>query len=127
MPERLFPDGPNAVLPFSMSAGFETADVKGCITELPELAARVRIPVHITLGQYERAWSSGPRALADLASVFTASPRVVTQEQADATHLLSVGWTAPSYHLKVLSFAEECAVAATIRGSDPPYPPVRGR
>jgi hypothetical protein len=65
-------------------------------------------------------------ALADLASLFTASPRVVAVEQADATHNLSVGWTAPSYHLKVLSFAEECAIAreraATVPDSTPDIP-----
>jgi hypothetical protein len=111
MPEHLFPDGHDAALPFSMSPGFESPDVKRWTAELPRLAAAVRIPVHITLGEYERAWSSGPAALADLASLFTASPRVVAIEQADATHNLSVGWTAPSYHLKILSFAEECAIA----------------
>jgi hypothetical protein len=127
MPEYLFPDGPEAALPFSMSPGFDHPDMKGWTAELPRLAARVRIPVHITLGQYERAWNSGPEALADLASLFTASPRVVASEQADATHNLSVGWTAPSYHLKVLSFAEECAVARERAVAETPPSPEAGR
>jgi len=49
-------------------------------------------------------------ALAGVAAMFTGSPRVVTLSQADASHNLSVGWTALSYHLKILSFAEECAI-----------------
>jgi hypothetical protein len=43
--------------------------------------------------------------------LFTASPRVVTEEQADGGHNLSLGLSALAYHLKVLSFAEECVLA----------------
>jgi pimeloyl-ACP methyl ester carboxylesterase len=127
MPEYLFPDGPDAALPFSMSPGFDHPDMKGWTAEFPRLAATVRVPVHITLGQFERAWDSGPEALADLASLFTASPQVVTAEQADATHNLSAGWTAPSYHLKVLSFAEECAVARERAAAETPPSPEADR
>jgi pimeloyl-ACP methyl ester carboxylesterase len=74
----------------------------------PELAARVKVPVHYTLGDHERWWRTGRAALADIAGLFTASPRVVTDEQAQGGHNLSVGLSAASYHLKVLSFVEEC-------------------
>ena len=96
--------------------------MKEWVAEFPKLAGCVRIPVHYTLGEYERVWSNGPKALADVASMFTASPRVVTAEQADASHNLSIGWTAQSYHLKILSFAEECAIARE-RASTPPRRP----
>lgn len=79
--------------------------------EFPEHAARVRIPVHFTLGDHEKVWWSGPEALADLAALFTGSPRVVVEEQRDGGHNLSLGLTAMAYHLKILSFAEECIVA----------------
>jgi hypothetical protein len=123
-PEFLYPDGADRSLPFTASPDYEGADVRGWIAEFPRLAARVRIPVHYTLGEYERVWDSDAAALADVASMFTASPRVVTLSQADASHNLSVGWTALSYHLKTLSFAEECAIArvrvsATGRGNAP--------
>jgi pimeloyl-ACP methyl ester carboxylesterase len=111
MPESLYPDGAEASLPLAPGPGYEGTDVRGWPGEFPALAARVRIPVHYTLGQYERVWSSDAAALADVAAMFTASPRVVTLSQADASHNLSVGWTALSYHLKILSFAEECAIA----------------
>jgi hypothetical protein len=71
---------------------------------------------------------------ADIASLFTASPQVVTAEQPDAGHNLSVGLSAMAYHLKVLSFAEECALAREYFDSAPrtranpgPTPLTRGR
>jgi pimeloyl-ACP methyl ester carboxylesterase len=127
-PEFLYPDGADTSLPLAPGPDYEGTDVRGWIAEFPRLAARVRVPVHYTLGQYERVWSSDAAALADVGSLFTASPRVVTLSQADASHNLSVGWTALSYHLKVLSFAEECAVArvrasATAQGNAPDKSP----
>jgi hypothetical protein len=70
--------------------------------------SQVSVPVHITLAEYERVWRNGPEALADLGSLFTAAPRVVLNEQAGAGHNTSVGRTALAYHLRVLSFVEEC-------------------
>jgi hypothetical protein len=67
--------------------------------------------VHYTLGDHERVWRGGPAGLASIAGLFTASPRVVTDEQASAGHNLSLGLSAIAYHLKVLSFAEECIVS----------------
>jgi pimeloyl-ACP methyl ester carboxylesterase len=122
-PDHLFPDGADRSLPFAPSPFFEGPELRSWPADLPGLAARVRIPVHVTLAQYERAWDSGPAALADLASLFTASPRVVVAEQADAAHNLSVGWTALPYHLKVLSFAEECAIARERTESATDIPP----
>jgi hypothetical protein len=44
--------------------------------------------------------------------MFTASPRVVVNEQRDGGHNLSLGYSAAAYHLGVLAFAEECVVRA---------------
>lgn len=74
------------------------------------LAARLAVPVHITLAEYEQVWVNGPEGLTDLASMFTGSPRVVLHEQAGAGHNTSVGRTALAYHLRVLAFVEECAL-----------------
>jgi len=68
----------------------------------------VPVPVQYTLGDQERVWRAGPATLTSIASLFTASPRVGTDEQASAGHNLSLGLSATAYHLKVLSFAEEC-------------------
>jgi len=49
-------------------------------------------------------------------SPFSASPRVVTDEQAGGGHNLSLGLSAMAYHLKVLAFADECALARSTPG-----------
>ncbi|MBE1535493.1 hypothetical protein [Actinomadura algeriensis] len=78
---------------------------------LPELAARVRVPVRYTLAEHETVWSPGRAALDDIAALFTGSPRVLVDEQTGGGHNLSLGHAAAAYHLKVLAFAEECAAA----------------
>lgn len=79
--------------------------------DFARLAAEVRIPVHYTLGDHDLVWRNDPAAMAEVAALFTAAPRVVTSAQAGSGHNLSLGWSAVAYHLAVLSFVEECAVA----------------
>ena len=76
--------------------------------DFPALAAQVGVPVRFTAAEHERVWDSTPEALADIAALFTASPRVEIHHQADAGHNLSLGLTAAQYHRSVLSFAEQC-------------------
>jgi pimeloyl-ACP methyl ester carboxylesterase len=85
--------------------------------DFPELAARVRVPVHFSLGDHELVWQAGPSGLAEVAAMFTAASRVVVEEQVNGGHNLSLGLTARAYHLKVLSFVEECMVEAAHRQS----------
>lgn len=79
--------------------------------EFAETAARVRVPVDYTLGDHDLVWRNDAPAMADVAALFSAAPRVVTHVQVDSGHNLSVGWTATAYHLRILSFVEECVVA----------------
>jgi hypothetical protein len=79
--------------------------------DFPVLAERVAVPVRFSLADHEPFWESGPTALADVAAMFTVSPRVVVNEQRDSGHNLSLSLTAAAYHLGVLSFVEECVVA----------------
>jgi pimeloyl-ACP methyl ester carboxylesterase len=109
-PDHLYPAGAAAGV-YSPVPGYEGDEVRRWPRDFPALAARVRIPVHYSLGDHERVWRSGHAALADVAGLFTASPRVVAEEQAGGGHNLSLGLSALAYHLKVLSFAEECALA----------------
>ena len=100
-----------------------TPDYEGAVGEewpgdFPKLAARIRVPVHYSLGDHERVWQTGPEALAEVAALFTASPRVDVLELAGSGHNLSVGLTATAYHLKILSFVEECAVARLVAEED---------
>lgn len=95
----------------SATPAYEAEVVPHWPSLLPELAAQVRVPVRYTLAEHETVWRPGPAALADIAALFTASPRVAVDEQRGGGHNLSLGFSAAAYHLKVLAFAEECAAA----------------
>lgn len=79
--------------------------------DFPALAAKVRVPVQFSVAEYEKVWLSDPSALAEITALFSAAPRFCINQQRRAGHNLSLGHTAAAYHLKVLSFAEECVVA----------------
>jgi pimeloyl-ACP methyl ester carboxylesterase len=121
---RLYPvdlaDGTGIVSPAPRHEG---AAARGWPHDFARIAARVRVPVHYTLGDHEAVWRAGPEGLADVTSMFTAAPRVEAGEQPGGGHNLSLGLSARAYHLKVLSFAEECVLARETgglnRGSDP--------
>ena len=121
-PDQLYPAGAAAGID-SRTPGYEGDDVRRWARDFPALAARVRIPAHYSLGDHEMVWRSGAAALADIAALFTASPRVAVDEQAGGGHNLSLGLSAMAYHLKVLSFAEECVLARAntrgVRGGTP--------
>lgn len=78
--------------------------------DFPDLAAQVTVPVQFSYADHERVWQSDPEALADIAAAFGAAPRVVLNEQVGAGHNMSLSVSAAAYHLKVLSFVEECVV-----------------
>ncbi len=111
-PGHLYPPGSSRAAARIVSAAppYEGGEVRRWPRDFPDLAARVRVPVRYSLGDHERVWESGPAALAGVAALFTASPLVAAGEQAGAGHNLSFGLSALAYHLKVLSFAEECAL-----------------
>jgi pimeloyl-ACP methyl ester carboxylesterase len=112
-PSRLYPPGTIGGAHFVSRAPAYEADVVEywAARDFALLAREVRVPVHYTLGDHEMVWRNDPEAHADIAALFTASPRVVTEEQADSGHNLSVGLSALAYHLKILSFVEECVLA----------------
>jgi pimeloyl-ACP methyl ester carboxylesterase len=96
----------------STGAPYEEAMVKDWPRQdFPALAAQVRVPVQFSFAEFEKVWQSDAQALAEIAALFPASPRFVTNEQVGAGHNLSLGHTAGAYHLRVLSFVEECVVA----------------
>ncbi|MCZ0997051.1 hypothetical protein O1M63_01420 [Streptomyces mirabilis] len=120
-PSRLYEDDVVGGARFaSPSPSYEGVVARSWPLVLPELAPLARVPVHYSLGEHEQVWRSGPAALADIASLFTASPRVVVDEQADGGHNLSIGLTAMAYHLKILSFVEECVLARASAAQERP-------
>ncbi|WP_029110002.1 alpha/beta fold hydrolase [Mycobacterium sp. URHD0025] len=108
-PARLYPSD---VIGAGLSAGgtaYEGDVIKSWSRQdFPELAGQTKVPVQFLAGEFENVWESDPEALAGIAAMFTASPRVQTGELADSGHNLSVGLTAAGYHRSVLSFADEC-------------------
>lgn len=76
--------------------------------DFPALAARVTVPVQFSVAEYERVWQSDSEILAQIAAMFTASPRFVLNEQIGTGHNVSLSHSAAAYHLKVMSFVEQC-------------------
>lgn len=112
-PPQLYPpDVVGGITKAATGAPYEAAIVTSWPRiDFPALAAQVRVPVQFSVAEHEKVWQSDPAAMADIAAMFSATPRFVTNEQRGAGHNLSLGHTAAAYHLKVLSFAEECVVA----------------
>jgi pimeloyl-ACP methyl ester carboxylesterase len=79
--------------------------------DFPALAPHVRVPVQFSAAEHERVWRSDADAMAQIAAMFTSSPRFVTNEQSGTGHNMSLSLNAAAYHGSVLSFVEECVVA----------------
>jgi len=112
-PAHLYPpDVLTGITNSSTGAPYEAAMVKDWPQrDFPALAAKVTVPVQFSFADHERVWKSDPDALAEIAAMFTAVPRFVINEQVGAGHNLSLSVSAAAYHLKVLSFVEDCVVA----------------
>jgi pimeloyl-ACP methyl ester carboxylesterase len=118
-PSHLYP--PEVLSDMTNSSGgapYEATMVKDWSRQdFPALASQIRVPVQFSHAEHERVWRCDPEALAAITALFTASPRVVLNEQVGAGHNISLSLSAAAYHLKVLSFAEECVVAREIAGT----------
>ncbi|WP_375482429.1 alpha/beta hydrolase [uncultured Mycobacterium sp.] len=112
-PTRLYPpDVLTGITNSSTAPAYEeTVVTSWAHQDFPALAARVRVPVQFSVAEHERVWQSDSAALAEIAAMFSASPRFALNEQVAAGHNLSLGYTAAAYHLKVFSFVAECVVA----------------
>lgn len=111
-PAHLYPaEVLNGITNSSTGAPYEAAMVNTWARQdFPRLAGEVRVPVQFSVAEYERVWKSDPESLAKIAALFTAAPRFVLNEQVGAGHNLSLSVNAAAYHMKVLSFVEECVV-----------------
>jgi pimeloyl-ACP methyl ester carboxylesterase len=112
-PEHLYPaEVLNGITNSSTGAPYEAAMVSDWARrDFPALAGHVRVPVQFSVADHERVWKSDRDALAEIAALFTASPRFVINEQVGAGHNMSLSVSAAAYHMKVLSFVEDCVVA----------------
>jgi pimeloyl-ACP methyl ester carboxylesterase len=112
-PAHLYPpDVLSGMTNSASGASYEAAMVKDWPRQdFPALAALVDVPVQFSVAEYERVWRSAPESSAAIAAMFTASPRFAVNEQVAAGHNMSLSVSAAAYHMKVLSFVEECVVA----------------
>lgn len=88
----------------------EAAEIPEWPARFAGVAARIRVPVRLMLADHEGWWGHTPADLAAMAQRFTAAPVVRTGRLPEAGHNVSLGWAAFGYHLRVLAFAEDCAV-----------------
>jgi hypothetical protein len=80
--------------------------------DFPALAPAIRVPVRFSIAEHEKVWQNDASAMAEIAALFSGTPRFTVHRQPDAGHNISLGHTAPDYHAKVLSFVDECVAAA---------------
>jgi hypothetical protein len=71
------------------------------------------VPVQFSTAEHERVWRSDADTVAQIAAMFTSSPRFVTNEQPDTGHNMSLSHGAAAYHSAVLSFVEDCVATQT--------------
>ncbi|PQM53688.1 alpha/beta hydrolase [Mycolicibacter virginiensis] len=86
--------------------------------DFPSLAAQVRVPVRFTFAEHEKVWESGPDAQREIRNIFTVADSFTTNQQPEAGHNLSLGFSAAAYHRSVLSFVNVCATAVIARDSE---------
>nr|WP_052741098.1 alpha/beta fold hydrolase [Mycobacterium sp. UM_NZ2] len=86
--------------------------------DFPSLAAQVRVPVRFTFAEHEKVWESGPDAQREIRNIFTVADSFTTNQQPEAGHNLSLGFSAAAYHRSVLSFVNVYATAAIARDSE---------
>lgn len=77
---------------------------------LRRISAEVRVPVQMTLGEYDNTWESSPSALDELSQLFPQAPFVDARRQRFVAHQLSAHLAARAFYLRELAFVEECRV-----------------
>jgi len=114
-PERLYPAEVLTGVTVSPSAPAYEGQIVSDWTRqtFPALAPAVRVPVQFSIAEYEKVWQTDTPALAEIAALFSGSPRFTVNRQPEAGHNISLGHTAGDYHSSVFSFAEDCIAAAS--------------
>ena len=85
--------------------------------DFASLAGQVRLPVRFTFAEHEKVWESGPDAQRAIRGIFTATDSFTSNDQLQAGHNLSLGFSAAEYHRSVFSFVNDCA-AVVARDSE---------
>jgi pimeloyl-ACP methyl ester carboxylesterase len=80
--------------------------------KLPDLAPRVRVPIHNALAEFDALWDSSPENVAGFAALFTAAPFVDASVARGTGHSIDHHRLGRALHLRQLAFADECRVYA---------------
>ncbi|MFB7468702.1 alpha/beta hydrolase [Streptomyces sp. NPDC056224] len=86
----------------------ESAETVRWPGQYEELAPRVRVPVRLTFAEHEAWWHLDDPTLTSMTSRLTSSPQVTVEHLPAAGHNISLGHAATAYHLRVLTFLEDC-------------------
>ncbi|MFG2877426.1 alpha/beta hydrolase [Streptomyces sp. NPDC048337] len=90
----------------------ESAETLRWPGQYEELAPRVRVPVRLTFAEHEAWWHLDAPTVSAMTARLTAAPSVTVDHLPASGHNISLGHTAPAYHLRVLTFLEDCLLAA---------------
>ena len=75
---------------------------------LPDLAPRIRIPVHNALAEYDALWDSTPDNVERFAKMLTGAPFVEAGIARSTGHSIDHHTLGHALHLRQLAFAQEC-------------------
>ncbi len=77
---------------------------------LRQIAPKVRVPVQMTLAEYDSVWETSPEVLQELSQLFPSAPFVDVRRQRFVGHQLNANFAAQAFYLRELAFVEECRV-----------------
>lgn len=86
---------------------------------LRRISAAVRVPVQMTLGEYDTMWESSPSALDELSQLFPHAPFVEVRRHRFLPHQPGAHLAARAFYLRELAFVEECRVHHRMIASSP--------
>ena len=99
------------------TAAIELAEAQTWGARLPQIAAKVRVPVQFLVPEYDHIWRGEPEALSHVAEMFTSAPFVDVGIQRLTGHSAELHTLARAFYMKILSFVEECVLYHSIRSS----------
>ncbi len=99
------------------TAAIELAEAQTWGARLPQVAAKVRVPVQFLVPEYDHIWRGEPEALSHVAEMFTSAPFVDVGIQRLTGHSAELHTLARAFYMKILAFVEECILYHSIQSS----------
>jgi pimeloyl-ACP methyl ester carboxylesterase len=120
-PTVLYPRGAlsRVSLPLHPMPSAQAAEGSRWPDDLRSMAPRIRIPMRLTFGEFERLWPTDEAHFDELRTLLRDAPQLSIEIEPAVGHNVSLGWAARAYHLKVLAFAESCVLRRQVARADP--------